>query len=203
MQIHCFEKHSIEYELHLKKYVLAVDSSGSNGWARVKRVRTKSRERLLRTTDLTYVTHGRNFVVKCEGQDSLVWNQYSHRVDAEVTFQYIRISNLIFNGVLTGTLITLCFALADDLHINILKFVAGHGSVVQPASINIVFGCKQAQQYSRTHQSGFIRAVSWSAQNAESHWSHVHITLTVQHFSFHAILRSVCYSAIWCLVQVA
>ena len=32
----------------------------------------------------------------------------------------------------------------------------------------------------------FIRAVNWSAQNAESHWSHVHITLTVEHFSFHA-----------------
>jgi len=38
------------------------------------------------------------------------------------------------------------------LHINILKFVAGHGTVVQPASINIISGCKQAQQYSRTHQ---------------------------------------------------
>ena len=48
-------------------------------------------------------------------------------------------------------LITLCIVLADDLHINILKFVAGHGTVVQTASINIVFGCKQAQQYSRTH----------------------------------------------------
>jgi len=29
-------------------------------------------------------------------------------------------------------------------HINILKFVAGHGTVIQPYSINIVFGCKQA-----------------------------------------------------------
>jgi len=60
-----------------------------------------------------------------------------------------------------------------------LKFVAGHDIVVQPASINIVFECKQAQQYSRTHHLRFIRAVSWSAQNVESHWSHVHITLTV------------------------
>jgi len=67
-----------------------------------------------------------------------------------------------------------------------LKFVAGHGNVVQPTSINIAFGCKQAQQYSRTHQLGFIRAVNCSAQNAESHWSHVHITLTAKHFSFHA-----------------
>ena len=42
--------------------------------------------------------------------------------------------------------------------------------------INIPFGCKQAQQYSRTHQAGFISAASWSAQNAESPWTHVHIT---------------------------
>ena len=78
---------------------------------------------------------------------------------------------------------------ADDLHINILKFVVGHGAVVQPAPIHIVFGYKQAQQCSRKHQLGFIRAVSWSAQNAESHWSHVHITLTVQHFNFHAFYK--------------
>jgi len=78
------------------------------------------------------------------------------------------------------------FVLADDLPINIPKFVSGHGTVVQHASINIIFGCKQAQQYIRTHQLGFIRAVSWSAQNAESRWSHVHIILTVEHFSFHA-----------------
>ena len=63
---------------------------------------------------------------------------------------YIQILNLISRGVLRETLITLCFVLADDLHINILKFVAAHGTVVQPACINIVFGCKQAQQYSRT-----------------------------------------------------
>jgi len=43
---------------------------------------------------------------------------------------------------LRATLITLCFVLADDLHLNILKFVAGHGTVVQPASISIVFGYK-------------------------------------------------------------
>jgi len=74
---------------------------------------------------------------------------------------YIQILNHISRGVLRATLITLCFAFADDLHVNMLKFVAGHGTVVQPASINIVFGCKQAQQYSRTHQLGFIRAVSF------------------------------------------
>jgi len=79
---------------------------------------------------------------------------------------YIQITNLISRGVLKATLITLCFVLADDLHINILKFVVGHGTVVQPVSINIVFGCKQAQQYSRTHHLGFIRTVSWSAKNA-------------------------------------
>jgi len=93
----------------------------------------------------------------------------------------IQIPNLISRGVLRATVIALCFVLADDVHTNILIFVAGHDTVVQPASINIVFGCKQAQQYSRTHNLGFIRAVSSSAQNAESHWSHVHVTLTVEH----------------------
>jgi len=67
------------------------------------------------------------------------------------------------------TLITLCFVLVDDLHINILKCVVGHGTAVQPASINIIFGCKQAQHNRRTYQLGFIRAVSWSALNAEMH----------------------------------
>jgi len=33
--------------------------------------------------------HARNFDIKCEG-DSLVWNQYSHRIDAEVTFYVCR-----------------------------------------------------------------------------------------------------------------
>jgi len=44
---------------------------------------------------------------------------------------------------LRATLITLCFVLEDDLHINIFEFAAGRGTVVQPSSINIVFGCKQ------------------------------------------------------------
>jgi len=73
--------------------------------------------------------------------------------------------------------------------VNILKFVAGHGTVVQFVSINIVFRGKKTQQYSRTHQLGFIRAVSWSAQNAESHWSHVHVTLIVGHVSFHQFYK--------------
>jgi len=85
-----------------------------------------------------------------------------------------------------SNIITLCYDLAGDLLINILRFVAGHGTLVQLLSINIVFGCKQVQQYSKTHHLGFIRAVSCSARNAESHCSHVHITLTVEHFSFHA-----------------
>ena len=58
--------------------------------------------------------------------------------------------------------------------------------LLEPASINVVFGYKQAQQYSRKHQLGFVRAVSWSAQNAESHCSHMHIILTVEHFNLHA-----------------
>jgi len=39
------------------------------------------------------------------------------------------------------------------------------------------------------HQLGFIRAVSWIAQNAESHWSHVYITLIVENISFHAFYK--------------
>jgi len=74
-------------------------------------------------------------------------------------------------------------------NVNILKFVAGHGTVVQPACINIVFGCKEAQQCGRTLNLGLIRLVRWSAQNAEPHWSHVHITLTVEHFRFHAFYK--------------
>jgi len=104
----------------------------------------------------------------------------------KLCFTYIQFTNLISRGVLRATVITFCVVLADGLHINILNFVAGHGIVAHPASINIVLGCKQAQQCSRIHQWSFIRAVGWSAQNAESHWSHVHITFTVEHFSFHA-----------------
>jgi len=102
---------------------------------------------------------------------------------------YTQIFNLISGGVLRATLITLCFVLANDLHINILKFVAAHGTIVQPASINMVFGCKQAQKYSKTHHLGFIGTVSLSAQNAESHWPHVRITLTVERFWCHAFYK--------------
>ena len=67
---------------------------------------------------------------------------------------YIQIPNLISRGICDQHYLRFVFVLADDLHINILKFFAGHNTVVQPASINIVFGCKQAQQYSRTNQLG-------------------------------------------------
>ena len=84
---------------------------------------------------------------------------------------YIQITNLISRDVLRAPLITLCFVLADDLHI-ILKCVVGHGTVVQPVSINIVFGCKQAQQYSRSHHLDFIRTVSWNALVARAYHSY-------------------------------
>jgi len=87
------------------------------------------------------------------------------------------IPNLVFRGVFKATLITLCFIPTNDLEINKLNFVIGHGTVVQLGCTTIRLWHKEAQQYSRTHQLGFIRAVSWSAQNGESHWSHVHITL--------------------------
>jgi len=84
---------------------------------------------------------------------------------------------LFFRGVFKATLITLYFVPANDLKINKPNFVVGHRTVVQLGCTTIRLGYKQAQQYSRTHHLGFIRAVSWSAQNGEWHWSHVHITL--------------------------
>ena len=131
--------------------------------------------------------HRLNFVVKC---GETAWCETNIIIGSMQKWRFIYTdSNFVSRCVLRATLIMLCFVLANDLHINILKFVAGHGTVVQPISINVVFGCKQAQQYSRTHQLDFIRDVSCSAQNAESHWSHVHITLTAEHLSFHALLK--------------
>jgi len=43
---------------------------------------------------------------------------------------------------------------------------------------------------------GVIGAVSLSARNAESHWAHVRITVTVERFSFHAFYKKCGYSAI-------
>ena len=74
----------------------------------------------------------------------------SHRLDAEVTFHIYRFP-ILFLDVFWEQHQSR-FVLAGDLHINILRFVAGHGTVVQPVSINIVFECKQAQQYGRTHR---------------------------------------------------
>jgi len=71
----------------------------------------------------------------------------------------------------------------------VLKFVSGHDSVVQPVCTNIIFGYKQAHQYSRTYQLGFVRAVSWSAWQPELHWSRVHITLIVEHINYHAFYK--------------
>ena len=52
---------------------------------------------------------------------------------------------------------------------------------------NLVYrGALTARLITLIHQLGFIRAVSWSTQNAESHWSHVHITFIVENISFHA-----------------
>ena len=75
------------------------------------------------------------------------------------------------------------------LETNQLNFVIGHDNVVQLGCTVIRLWYKQAQQYSRTHQLGFIRTVSWCAQNGESHWSHVHITLKVEHIDFHAFYK--------------
>jgi len=118
--------------------------------------------------------------------DSLVRNQYSHQVNVEVTFYIYRFPILFLDVFWEQRQSRFALSLQMIYIFNMLKFVAGHGTVVQPVSINIVFGCKQAQQHSRTNWLRFIRAVSWSAPNAESHWSHVHITLAVEHFSFHA-----------------
>jgi len=59
---------------------------------------------------------------------------------------------LFFKGVYKATLITLCFILTNDLEINKLNFVVGHGAVVQHGCNTIRLWYKQAQQYSRTHQ---------------------------------------------------
>jgi len=71
---------------------------------------------------------------------------------------------LLFRGVFKATLITLCFIPTYDLEINELNFVVGHGTVVQIGCTTIRLWYKQTKQCSRTHQLGFIRAVSWSAQ---------------------------------------
>jgi len=55
---------------------------------------------------------------------------------------------------------------------------------------NLVYrGVLKARLITLMHHLGFIRGVSWSAQNAESHWSHVHIILMVENISFHAFYK--------------
>ena len=77
--------------------------------------------------------------------------------------------------VLKETLIMLCFALADDLHINI--FVAGHGTVVQPVSINNTFGCKQAQQCIVEHINWVSSELSAGVHKMLNHISRTCISL--------------------------
>jgi len=60
-----------------------------------------------------------------------------------------------------------CFISTNDLEINKLNFVVGHGTAIQLGCNTSGLWYKQAKQYSRKHQSGVIRAVSWSAQNGE------------------------------------
>jgi len=55
---------------------------------------------------------------------------------------------------------------------------------------NLVYrGVSRARLITLIYQLGFIRAVNWSAQNAESRWSHVDIILIVEH-NMHFISRS-------------
>jgi len=62
--------------------------------------------------------------------------------------------------------------------------------ILQMQISNLVYrGVLKARLITLIHQLGFIRAVSWSAQNVESHWSHVHITLIVENISFHAFYK--------------
>jgi len=52
----------------------------------------------------------------------------------------LQIPNLVSKGVLKAKLITTLPYLTVDLQINILKFVSGHGNVVQSSCTNIVQG---------------------------------------------------------------
>ena len=115
----------------------------------------------LLTHDINHIDrhkHGRHFVVKCGGT---AWCETNIVIGLMQKWRFlysIQIPNFTSRHVLRATIIMLCSVLADELHVNIHKFFAGHGTVVQPASINIVFGCKQAQQHSRTHHLGFYQS---------------------------------------------
>jgi len=58
----------------------------------------------------------------------------------------------VFRDVFKVTLIMLCFIPTNDLEINKLNFVVGHGTVVQHGYTTINLLYKQAKQYSGTHQ---------------------------------------------------
>jgi len=47
---------------------------------------------------------------------------------------------LFLRGIFKATLTTLCLILSDDIQMNTLKVVVGHGIVVQPSCTNIRFG---------------------------------------------------------------
>jgi len=49
----------------------------------------------------------------------------------EVEFYKCRLPTLFFKSVFKATLLTLCFIPTNDLEINELNFVVGHGTVVQ------------------------------------------------------------------------
>jgi len=71
---------------------------------------------------------------------------------------YIQIPNLVFRGVFKATLITLCFTPTNDLEINKLNFVGGHGTAVQLDYTAIRLSYKEAEQYSGIHQLGFYQS---------------------------------------------
>ena len=86
--------------------------------------------------------------------------------------------------------------LSLQTHINIIKFVATHGTVVQPASINIVFGCKQAQQ-NREHIIRVLSELSVWVHEMLNRIGRMCISLLQQNASvFMQFIRSVGYSAI-------
>jgi len=55
----------------------------------------------------------------------------SHRADAEVKICKYRFPILFLTGFFKAIIITLCFILTNDLEINKLNFVVGHGIAVQ------------------------------------------------------------------------
>ena len=104
-----------------------------------------------------------------------------------------------------ATLITLCFILAIDSPINILK------NLLLDAVLNFSLLLALIPYLDSNKYSNVVEYINWvlselsvwSAQNAESQWSHVYITLKVEHINFTHFIESLGYSSISCLVQVA